>query len=159
MKIIYWFLFALITTLSASSLEADKMFWDEVKNSHRIELLELYKKQYPNGIFVPLADQKIKKLSKKKHKDQKSDQWNGSKTCDYAYCGMGYVYFNNNTLDQHQKSLAFKRAQRKLISSLEDNYSSDEIEKLKEFIQTQYFTDNKKRKYQVLRYIEQNDLP
>lgn len=62
-KLIFTFLF-ICTSLFAN--ESEKFFWDEVKESSDIELLKLYKKKYPNGLFEEIADIKIKRLKKAK---------------------------------------------------------------------------------------------
>lgn len=43
--------------------DAEKEFWDEIKNSRNVKDFVAYKQQYPKGRFVPLADNKIEEYS------------------------------------------------------------------------------------------------
>ena len=125
MKTIIVFLFILVTLVNAS--ETEKLFWDEVKNSNDIEMLKLYKKKYPNGIFEPLADLKIKRLLKSNRVDKniKNEQsiiplWIKGYTDQYKYYGVGKAnkHFKG---DEYQKTLAIKRAKRELVDKLEES--------------------------------------
>ena len=51
---------------TSSSLEAEKEFWNEVKDSDDPEDVELYIAQFPKGAFVELARQRMAKLGTKK---------------------------------------------------------------------------------------------
>ena len=46
--------------------EAEKEFWDGVRDSDDPDDLALYIEQFPNGVFVPLAEKRIAKLREKK---------------------------------------------------------------------------------------------
>ena len=46
--------------------EAEKEFWDGVRDSDDPEDLALYVEQFPKGVFVPLAEKRIAKLREKK---------------------------------------------------------------------------------------------
>jgi len=51
----------LVSTLYSSTTE--DLFWEEVRDSNSIYMLQLYKQKYPNGTFTIFADKKIEKLS------------------------------------------------------------------------------------------------
>jgi len=51
---------------SAASLEAEKEFWEGVKDSDDPDELELYLEQFPSGAFVELARRKVAELRAKK---------------------------------------------------------------------------------------------
>jgi eukaryotic-like serine/threonine-protein kinase len=50
---------------AAGPSEAEKEFWDAIKDSDDPDELGLYIEQFPNGAFVPLANKKIDELTKK----------------------------------------------------------------------------------------------
>ncbi len=56
------FLTTLILFSLSFSSTGEELFWEEVRNSNDIELLELYNARYPNGIFRIFADKKIRSL-------------------------------------------------------------------------------------------------
>lgn len=149
--------FLSIVFIFANDVSGDKLFWDEVKDSNSIELLKLYKKNYPDGTFVPLADHKIKLLFKSSFEEEQVELekplWLDGKTCKFPFCGFGRAnkHFKG---EDYQKSLAIKRADRKLFDSLKLQYSKKQIEKLKSYIQTKIYTDKNKRVY-ILRFIDQ----
>ena len=49
-----------------STLNKDMLFWNSVQNSNDPALFSAYLKTFPNGIFVPIAKQKIEALKQKK---------------------------------------------------------------------------------------------
>lgn len=51
------------TAVSGVRKEVEKEFWDSIKDSQDADYFRLYKEKYPNGVYVPLADLKIKQLS------------------------------------------------------------------------------------------------
>jgi len=64
MILIYFFRIVFLSFFLSLNLYAsdESLFWQEVRSSNDIELLELYKRKYPNGLFVIFADKKIAKL-------------------------------------------------------------------------------------------------
>jgi hypothetical protein len=64
-------LLSIIIFSSLFSATGEEMFWQEVRDSNNIELLELYKNKYPNGTYEVFADIKINKLLDK-NKDRYS---------------------------------------------------------------------------------------
>ncbi|MEA2017497.1 MAG: hypothetical protein U9N59_03520 [Campylobacterota bacterium] len=148
----------LIVNLYAN--DADKMFWDEVKNSNDIELLELYKKNYPNGLFESLANIKIKRLKKANRivKDKnKIPNWLKGDCQDYKYYGVGKANKHFKGKD-YQENLARNRAQRNLQDKLNDfSLTNEEIFKYRELIQTEKYIDKKGRVY-ILLFIDNYDL-
>ncbi len=124
-KLIFTFLF-ICTSLFAN--ESEKFFWDEVKESSDIELLKLYKKKYPNGLFEEIADIKIKRL-KKANKPKKNKEgiplWLKGKNVDYKYFGVGKAseHFKGK---EYQENLAKKRAYRDLDSLFEEENLTDD---------------------------------
>ena len=57
----------LLLIISFSSIlfssTTESLFWEEVKDSNDIEMLQLYKSKYPNGVFEIFANKKILELS------------------------------------------------------------------------------------------------
>ncbi|MEA3353802.1 MAG: hypothetical protein U9Q33_08315 [Campylobacterota bacterium] len=149
-------IFVAVTFLFGS--KSEKMFWDEVKDTNDIELLRLYQKRYPNGIFESLAKIKIDRL-KKANKDQKDintiPNWLKGYTEDYKYYGVGKAnkHFKGT---QYQSSLANKRAKRKLMKKFKENRLTEkEIEEYLKLVEIKEYKDDKQRIY-ILHYIEDN---
>ena len=62
------------------------MFWDSIKDSDNPDAFEAYLSKFPHGIFVPLANIKIKELSKyKKNRLNLKFKMNLSRTMIYFY--------------------------------------------------------------------------
>jgi len=152
----------LLTILSISlfASKAEKLFWDEVKNTNDIEMLKLYKKRYPNGIFEPLADLKIKRLEKtEKPKRDKSGipVWLKGASDYYKYYGIGRA--NVHSKGKHyQENQARSRAKIELINrfnqaGLSNEKMFDYIEKMEK----DKYIDNRGRIY-ILLYIDNYDL-
>ena len=142
-----------LITINLYANESEKMFWDEVKNSHDIELLELYKRNYPNGLFEPLADIQIKRLKKANRivkKKNKIPNWLKGDSKDYKYYGVGKAnkHFKGK---YYQENLARNRARRNL-QDMFDNYglTNNEIFKYNELIQVEKYIDAKGRVYILL---------
>ena len=150
----------LLITINLYANESDKMFWDEVKNSNDIELLELYKKNYPKGLFESLADIKIKRLKKSnrivKNKN-KIPNWLKGNSNDYKYYGVGKANKHFKGKD-YQENLARNRARRNLQDKF-DNFSltNNQIFKYNELIQSVKYIDKKDRVY-ILLFIDNYDL-
>jgi len=149
----------LVTTLFAS--KGELLFWKEVKNSNDVELLKLYKKQYPQGIFKPLADIKIKRLMKARIKKDKNPDaiplWIKGDNIDYKYFGVGNatVHFKGK---EYQEYLAKKRAKRELKSKLDDAGLSEKKKyEYLQLMQTKKYVNKRKRIY-ILLYIDNYDL-
>ena len=150
----------LLMTINLYANEADKMFWDEVKNSNDIELLELYKKNYPNGLFESLANIKIKRLNKANRKVKDKDKipvWLKGDTKDYKYYGVGKANKHFKGKD-YQENLSRNRARRDLQDKFENfSLTNDQIFKYNELIQSEKYIDKKGRVY-ILLYIDNYDL-
>jgi len=139
--------------------ESEKFFWDEVKDSSDVELLQLYKKQYPNGTFEKIADLKIKRLLRS---DRKKDDMDGiptwlKGTSKYKFYGIGKAnkHFKGKN---HQENLARSRAQRELQSLYEENDLSNKmIESYNNELEMMKYTDKNERIY-VLLYIENYNI-
>lgn len=140
--------------------EAEQMFWDEVKNSNDIELLKLYKKKYPNGIFESLADIKIKRLQKVDVQTEAKPiipNWIKGETSDYKFYGVGKA-IKNFKGEEYQRSLAKKRAQRVLDEKfLRYKLTSRQILEYSSYISTQEYKDEKERIY-ILLYIDNENI-
>jgi len=139
--------------------KAEKFFWDEVKNSSDVELLKLYKKQYPNGTFEKIADLKIKRLLKSsKSKDNKNEIPTWLKgTTKYKFYGVGKAnkHFKGK---YYQENLARNRAQRDLQSLYEENNLSNKIiEEYNNVLEIKQFIDKNERIY-ILLYIDNYNL-
>ena len=140
--------------------KAERLFWDEVKNSADIELLKLYKEQYPHGIFEKLADIKIKRLIKSNQNDELDENsiplWiNG--TAEYKFYGVGKA--NKHFKGKHyQENLARSRA-RKELQKLFDNkrLKNKKMEEYGYLIETKMYVDQKERIY-ILLYIDNINL-
>ena len=139
--------------------ESEKFFWDEVKNTSDVELLKLYKKQYPNGTFEKIADLKIKRLKKM---DQKEVDNNGipywiKGTTKYKFYGVGKA--NKHFKGKHyQENLARSRARSELQDLFDEKHLDNAtIEKYNHLIEMKKYTDKRKRIY-ILLYIDDDDL-
>lgn len=158
MKKALFFLFVIITV--AFSSEAEKMFWDEVKDTNDIELLKLYKKRYPNGIFESLADIKIKRLKQvnvKSNNKATVPDWLKGYTADYKFYGVGKAnrHFKG---EEYQRALAIKRAKRELEEKFENyNLSEEQINEYTQYISTKEYKDKRERIY-ILLYIDNENL-
>ncbi|MEA3289820.1 MAG: hypothetical protein U9Q04_06510 [Campylobacterota bacterium] len=156
-KILILLLF--ISTLTYGS-EVEKMFWDEVKDTNDIELLKLYQKRYPNGIFESLAKIKIDRLRKANIKKIDIDavpNWIKGHTDDYKYYGVGKAlkHFKG---EEYQKALALKRAKKELFEKFHAN-------KLPETVISEYITyletkeyKNKRDRIFILVYIDNTNI-
>lgn len=142
------------------SNEGELQFWDQVKDSSDIELLKLYKQQYPHGVFEPLADIKIKRLN---HANTKKDdvntipQWISGKTADYEYYGIGKSnkHFKGK---YYQENLARSRARKNIQKKFDTaDLTQKEIYNYTKLIQEKRYTDTKERIY-ILLYIDNYDL-
>ncbi|MGB5867479.1 MAG: hypothetical protein WBG69_06385 [Arcobacteraceae bacterium] len=135
----------------------EKLFWDEVKNSSDVELLKLYKKQYPHGIFEKLADIKIKRLLQNNHNDEEIEEnsipsWiKGS--VEYRFFGLGNAtkHFKGK---HYQENLARSRARRNLQDLFDEKHLSNEkMDEYNSLIETKTYTDEKGRIY-IMLYID-----
>lgn len=54
---------ATVTNSSNETNRIENEFWEAIKNTNDVENFKLYKEKYPNGIYVNLADLKIRSLS------------------------------------------------------------------------------------------------
>ncbi|MEA3384552.1 MAG: hypothetical protein U9Q20_07775 [Campylobacterota bacterium] len=148
-------LLVIILTLSLTASDEEISFWNDVKNSSDVELLQLYKKRYPNGIFESIADLKIKRLQKtnKIENDLETPLWLKGTTTDYKYYGVGKANKHFKGV-KYQEKLAYKRALRELDDSLnKTSYSKEKKDSIKQEIQTKTYTDKNSRIYMLL-YIE-----
>jgi len=152
----------LLTLLSLSlfASEAEKLFWDEVKDTNDVEMLKLYKKKYPSGIFESLADLKIKRLEKteKPKRDLNGiPVWLKGARDYYRYYGIGRANVHSKG-KYYQENQARSRAKIELIkrfnsAGLTNEKMFDYIEKMK----IDKYVDNKGRIY-ILLYIDNYDL-
>ncbi len=143
------------------SSESEQMFWDEVKDTNDIELLKLYKKRYPNGIFESLADIKIKRLQSGNISDttiiNTIPDWIKGHTSKYRFYGVGKAnkHFKG---EDYQRSLATKRAQRKLEDKFDDfNLTSRQITEYSRYIETEVYKDKREKLY-ILLYIDDENI-
>jgi len=159
MKKIIFILAVFITVLFAD--KAELSFWDEVKDSGDVELLKLYKKQYPHGTFEPLADIKIKRLMKANITEEENPNviplWIKGHNVNYKYYGVG----NANTHFKgkyYQENLARSRARKKLQNRLDSSdLSQEKIYEYSQLIQEKKYIDERERIY-ILLYIDNYDL-
>ncbi len=150
----------LIMCLPLFANESENLFWNEVKDTNDIELLNLYKNKYPKGTFESLADIKIKRL-KKANKIIKSKNeiptWLKGTTTDYKYYGVGKANKHFKGKD-YQENLARNRARKNLQKKLDKtNLTKKQIYTYIELIQTNTYTNKKGRVY-VLLFIDNYDL-
>ena len=127
--------------------KSERLFWDEVKNSGDIELLKLYKEEYPNGVFKRLADIKIKDAI---------PYWiKGTK--EYRFYGVGKA--NKHLKGKHyQENLARSRARKDLQKLLDRaNLTEKEMYHYTSLIETKMYVDKRDRVY-VLLYIDNINL-
>lgn len=152
--------FILLIAFTLYGSESEKMFWDEVKDSNDIELLKLYKKNYPNGIFESLADIKIKRLKKVdtvQYAKPIVPTWLKGYTSKYRYYGVGKAnkHFKGK---QYQRSLAIKRAKRDLENKFEKyNISTKQKEQYLEYLSTKEYI-GKREKIYILLYVDNDNL-
>ena len=158
MKKTIFILTILITILFAD--KAELLFWDEVKDSGDVELLKLYKKQYPHGVFESLADIKIKRLSKAKIESEDSTVipiWIRGHNVDYQYYGVGKANTHFKGKD-YQENLARSRARKALQKKLDSSdLSQEKIYEYLQLVQTKKYIDDRERIY-ILLYIDNYDL-
>jgi hypothetical protein len=159
MKKIIFVLTLLITIVFAN--EAELLFWDEVKDSSDVELLKLYKKQYPHGTFESLADIKIKRLMKSNIVEEENPNlipsWIKGYSVDYEYYGVGKA--NTHFKGKHyQENLAKSRAKKELQNKLDNtDLSQKKMYEYLQLVQTKKYVDEKGRIY-ILLYIDNYDL-
>lgn len=158
MKKVLFIVLILISSLFGS--ENESLFWDEVKDTGDIELLKLYKKKYPNGLYDSLADLKIKRLYRANNEDGTTSgvpDWIKGYTNKYTYYGVGKANKHFKGID-YQKSLAKKRANRVIEDKFEDkNLSDEKIEEYTSLIRTEEYIDKRDRVY-ILLYIDNYDI-
>ncbi len=137
--------------------KSEKLFWDEVKNSSDIELLKLYKQQYPHGVFEKLADLKIKRLLKSNQSDNQIDEnviplWIKGNV-EYRFFGLGKA--NKHFKGKHyQENLARSRARRNLQKLYDDKHlTNEQMDEYNSLIETKIYTDKNERIY-ILLYID-----
>ena len=152
-------LFIILLSISLFGSEEEISFWDNVKDSSDIELLQLYKKKYPNGAFESIADIKIKRLQKANRIESSSviPNWINGTTVEYKYYGVGDAtkHFKG---EEYQHSLAYKRAERKLVAKINgSSLNKFKQEELLSKIQEKLYTDDKQRVY-ILLYIDNYDI-
>jgi hypothetical protein len=140
--------------------DADKMFWDEIKNSNDIQLLELYKKNYPEGIFRSLANIKIKRLKKAnriKVTKNKIPIWLKGDCKYYKYYGVGKANKHFKGKD-YQENLARNRARRDLQDKFDnDKLLNKQIFNYNKLIESEKYIDKKGRIY-ILLFIDNDNL-
>jgi hypothetical protein len=160
MKLLLMNLMILLTTINIYASEADQMFWNEVKNSNDIELLKLYKQNYPNGIFKSLANIKIKRL--KQIQNIKTNQakiplWLKGFSQKYQYYGVGKANKHFKGKD-YQENLARSRARRDLQEKLDKAKLSNKLLfQYNELIETKKYIDKNGRIY-ILLFIDNFNL-
>ena len=152
----------LLTLLSISLFanEGEKLFWDEVKDTNDVEMLKLYKKKYPSGVFESLADLKIKRLEKteKPKRDLNGiPVWLKGARDYYRYYGIGRANVHSKGV-HYQENQARSRAKKELINrfnqaGLSNEKMFDYIEKM----ESDKYVDNRGRIY-ILLYIDNYDL-
>lgn len=154
MKKYILFLFFVCSVVVANPNKGDKLFWEEVKSTNDIELLRAYQKEYPNGIFYRLAEIKIKRLQKEKHKLLSHDNeplW-VREIVNHRYFGVGYANKHYKGID-YQKNKAKSKAKKELLKLFQKNRLS---EKRRHHyfrnIETQTYINKNKRVY-VLVYV------
>lgn len=152
-----------ISLLLVSSLFADKgekLFWDEVKDTNDVEMLKLYKKRYPNGVFESLADLKIKRLEKMEKPERDVNGipvWLKGAKDYYKFYGVGRANVHSKGI-HYQENQARSRAKQELIqmfnkAGLSNEKMFDYIEKM----EMDKYVDNKGRIY-ILLYIDNYNL-
>jgi hypothetical protein len=137
--------------------KSEKLFWDEVKNSADIELLKLYKQQYPHGIFERLADIKIKRLYKSNKISEIEDPnaiplWIKGNV-EYRLYGLGNAnkHFKGK---YYQENVARSRARKNLQYMYDDKKLSNELmNEYNEVLETKEYVDDDGRIY-ILVYID-----
>ncbi|MBD3840546.1 MAG: hypothetical protein IE909_01450 [Campylobacterales bacterium] len=148
-------IYFLCTSSLLADTYSDKLFWNEIKNSNDIELFQLYITNYPNGIFVPIAKNKIEKL-RSNHPNELTETtkpaWLEENSCMYTYCAKAYANAHFKGVE-YQKKLAIKRADGELEEIFDSmNFSQEKIDSLKTQIKTKIYIDQKQKLF-VLRYI------
>ena len=139
--------------------ESEKFFWDEVKDSSDVELLKLYKKQYPNGTFEKIADLKIKRLVKSGKTNNDKDgipTWLKG-TTEYKFYGVGKA--NKHFKGKHyQENLARNRARSELQTLfVNQKLSNETIDEYNKYIEKKKYVDKKGRIY-ILLYIDNYNI-
>jgi hypothetical protein len=151
----------LVVSLFAGKNNAEKLFWDEVKNSNDIELLKAYKENFPEGIFESIADIKIKRLRKAtitKEDDDGVPFWvNHKNALNHKYYGIGFSNKHYNG-KHYQENLARSRAKKELMKKFDaDKIPQDTMYEYFDLIQSDQYTDDRGRIY-VLLYVDNYDL-
>lgn len=148
------------TVLFAGANKDERMFWDEVKDSNDIEMLKLYKKQFPNGVFRSIADIKIKRLrdiDTPQRDENTIPLWVHNKNLDYKYYGIGFSNKHYKGI-HYQENLARSRAKRELLKKFEnDKLSNETMFDYIDMMKMDKYLDNRDRIY-VLLYIDNYDL-
>ena len=155
---ILFIVLVLITTLFSNDEEL--LFWSDVRDSNDIELLKLYKKQYPHGAFESLADIKIKRLIEANLPEKEKNEipnWIKGHSPDYKYYGVGKANKHFKGKD-YQENLAKSRARKELQKKLDRaDISQTEMFEYVKYIRTEKYVDERERLY-ILMYINDNDL-
>ena len=141
--------------------KSERLFWNEVKESNDIELLKLYKEEYPNGVYEKLADIKIKRLIQDNQTSIESDPnaipyWiKGTK--EYRFYGVGKA--NKHVKGKHyQENLARSRARRDLQKLLDKgDLTEKEMYDYNSLIETKMYVDKRDRVY-ILLFIDNINL-
>lgn len=153
------FIFAIFATVLFAN-KAELLFWDEVKDSADVELLKLYKKQYPHGVFESLADIKIKRLMKANIVEEEElviPLWIKGITSDYEYYGVGKANTHFKGKD-YQENLARSRARKNLQKKLDrTDLTQEKMYEYLQLVQSKKYVDPRGRIY-ILLYIDNYDL-
>ena len=153
----------LLLTLLCVSLfasESEKLFWDEVKDTNDVEMLKLYKKKYPSGIFESLADLKIKRLEKTEKPKRDINGipvWLKGARDYYRYYGIGRANVHSRGI-HYQENQARSRAKIELINRFNDaSLSNEKMFDYIEKMESDKYVDNRGRIY-ILLYVDNYDL-
>jgi len=162
MKILFCLL-VVVNLFASTNLEKEKAFWDEIKDMDNISLFLEYKKLYPHGTFVPIANVKIKYLRSlddgysKTTTSKSKPSWTHGYTSKYKFYGVGKAnkHFKG---EDYQENLAKSRARRELQAKYDYyNLSNDTMWRYNELIKTEKYVDKRGRIY-ILLYIDNYDL-
>jgi len=157
MKKLIFIISIFITTLIAN--ESESLFWDEVKNTNDLELLQLYKSKYPNGIFESLADIKINRIKKANRPTLEKNgipTWLKGNLTEYRYFGVGKA--NKHFKGKHyQENLARSRAKEDLMSRLNSSeLKQEEMYDILKLIEEAKYINKNDRIYILLYIDDQN---
>ena len=154
-------LFLIIILLNSNILacDAEKAFWNEIKNSKDIEDFKYYRQKYKNGIFDYLALKNIRLLSgaKVNHISSSLPSWIKGDSVDHRYYAVAFASKHYKG-EHYSENLARQRAKDKLRDILSKAKLDDRtLRKYNNIIKSERYKSKNGRIY-VMVYINNYEL-